>query len=119
MGPAGNGSRGSCGGIRLCVQVRPVVRVSRAAVPLAAFIPSRAGAGAGDAWGGFASGERSGGVNQDSARAARGGGAENRATSRLAAGQGKAVHAARAGGVTGGASSGVRARQRIWPSRIP
>ena len=109
------GAGGRAGGIRLCVQVRPVVGVWRAAVPLAAFIPSRVPAMAG-AHGAVCVRERSGGVNQDDARAARGGGAENRATSRLAAGQESCSCRARGGG---GASSGFVARQRISPSRIP
>ena len=40
-GAGGKREPGACAGIRLCVLFRPVVRVSRAAVPLAAFIPSR------------------------------------------------------------------------------
>jgi hypothetical protein len=72
-------------------------------------------AGAGAAWGGSASEERSGGVNQDGARAA--GGRRGREPGDLAPGRwpGKAVHAARAGcGPAGG-----WARHRISPSRMP
>jgi hypothetical protein len=58
-------------------------------------------------------GERSGGVNHVwRPRRGNGGGAEDLATSRLAAGQGGAVHAARAGGGDGGPAGGL-VRQRI------
>ena len=78
---------GSVRGIRLCVQVRPVVRVWRAAVPLAAFIPSHAPAGPG-VHGAVRvrAGGQAGSIKTPPAPPG-GGGAENRATSRLAAGQ--------------------------------
>ena len=115
-GAAGNGSRGACDGIRFCVQVRPVVRSRRRQCrwlhsSLRVPWPGPGTHGAGPRQG------RSGGVNQDGARAAirrrRG-----REPGDLAPGRwpGKAVHAARAGG---GTSSEVLARQRSWPSRRP
>jgi len=82
------GAGGLARGIRLCVQVRPVVSVWRAAVPLAAFIPSRVPSrGPGNAWGGPRQGAVRRGQSRRRPRRHEGGGAENRATSRLAAGQ--------------------------------
>jgi hypothetical protein len=60
-----------------------------------------------------ASEKRSGGVNQGGARAARTGGADRTATSRLAAGQ-EGCHAAGSGD-----PAGACGRQRICPSRRP
>ena len=118
-GAAGNGGRGPCRGVLgysgpshvRCLPVR--------AVPLAAVIPSRVPGRGRGAWGGSASEKRSGGVNQEGARAARG--RRGRQTGDLAPGRwpGKAVHHRPLGRVTGGAPPGVAGRQRICPSRSP
>jgi hypothetical protein len=97
---------------------RSRVCLSRA-VPLAALTSLRAPG----CWPGCmervrVSGGRSGGVNQDSARAA---GRRGREPGDLAPGRwpGKAAHAAAGCGFAGGGSAGVLARARISPSRSP
>jgi hypothetical protein len=72
------------------VQVRPHVPVlSGAAVPLAAVIPSRVPGRGRGAWGGSASeqGGQAGSIKLAPAPPGEGGGADTKATSRLAAGQ--------------------------------
>ena len=98
---AGNGSRGSCGVLRLSGSV-PMVRCYPVrAVPLAAVIPSRVPAVAGGHGAGPRQNRRSGGVNQAGARAGDGG-ADRLATSRLAAGQESYSWAGPAGRLPGG-----------------
>jgi hypothetical protein len=86
------GAGGSCGGIRLFRSV-PRSGSPVRAVPLAAVIPSRVPAVAGGAWGGSASGQggQAGSIKWAPAPPGEGGGADNSAASRLAAGQGKLI----------------------------
>jgi hypothetical protein len=67
---AGNGSRGPCAGYAVVLMSVPFPGHPVRAVPLAAVIPSRVPGRGRGAWGGSASERRSGGVNQDDARAA-------------------------------------------------
>lgn len=117
LGGEGNGGQRLCG----CSVVSGSSHVPGhpvRAVPLAAVIPSPVPGRGRGAWGGSASEGRSGGVNQDGARAARR--RRGRHKGDLAPGRwpGEAVHQARSGRVTA-RCSGVRDRQRICPSRRP
>ena len=115
-GAAGNGSPEGRAGVFGCCQVRPMFRVSRCGQCRWLQSSLRVSpAGARDRMGRVRVRQgrgQAGSIKRAPAPPGDGGGADTEATSRLAAGQGKAVHAACW-------ASGVLDRQRICPSRRP
>ena len=104
------------------VQVRPMCRSSRCGQCRWLQSSLRVSpAGAGAAWGGSASerGGQAGSIKGAPAPPGEGGGADTGGG--LAPGRwpGRAVHAARAGGLVTGGPAGDLGRQRICPSRRP
>jgi hypothetical protein len=115
----GGGKRepGFCA-IWLCVQVRPVVKGLAGGSAAGCIHPFACPGGPGVHGAVRVKCRRSGGVNQDTAHATGcGGGAENRATSRLAAGQGKLFMTRRPTARRGRARSGSGSARRASRSR--